>query len=116
MEFENPFYWWIANPGINFLLSLIFSAIAFIGVVYFVVNLVFLSSSERNKGKHIVGILFSLLVIGFCLRWEWFLNFIGNLSSLLTKGIGDILMQAVYYWYLYGFGEEARPILTLLSI
>ncbi|MBS7246805.1 MAG: hypothetical protein QXN15_00610 [Candidatus Jordarchaeales archaeon] len=116
MEFENPFYWWITNPGINFLLSLVFSAIAFIGVIYFVVNLVFLSSSERNKGKHIIGILFSLLVIGFCLRWEWFLIFIGNVSSLLTKGIGDILMQAVYYWYLYSFEEKVNLTLTSLIV
>lgn len=116
MESENPFYWWIVNPGINFLLSLVFSFVAFIGVVYFVINLVFLSSSDRNRGKHVIGILFSLLVIGFCLRWEWFLIFVGNVASILTRGIEDILMQAIYYWYLYSFEAKINATLVLLSI
>ncbi|MEM1657537.1 MAG: hypothetical protein QXK94_00675 [Candidatus Jordarchaeales archaeon] len=106
MEGTSPFYWWIVNPGTNLLLSFIFSFLSFVGTICFIANIVFLSISERNRGRYVIGAIFSLIVIGCCLKWEWFLVSIGNLASMLASGIGNIINQAIYYWYLYSFGEK----------
>lgn len=113
METTSSFYWWIVNPGTNLLLSLIFSFLAFIGAACFIANMVFLSISERNRGRYILGAVLSLIIIGCCLKWEWFLVCIGNLASILVSGIWNIINQAIYYWYMYSFGEKVSGSLFL---
>ncbi len=105
MNWDDSFYWWIANPGINFLLSLIFSAIAFISILFFLSNLIRLSVNQKNRSRYIIGLLVSMIVIGICVRWDWFLIYIGNLSSFLVEGIGDIFMKVIYYWHFYNSNQ-----------
>ncbi len=105
MNWDNSFYWWIANPGINFLLSLIFSVIAFISILFFLSNLIRLSVNQKNRSRYIIGLLVSMIVVGICVRWDWFLIYIGNLSSFLVEGIGDIFMKVIYYWHFYNSNQ-----------
>lgn len=96
---QGDFFWWLNNPFVNGLLSMIFGIFAIISVGLLIMSLIKLTFA-RNRIGSLIGVALSLLFIGVCAKWDWFLPFIVDLMGKVVQGIGYYFEQMITYWLL----------------
>jgi hypothetical protein len=83
---QGDFFWWLNNPFVNGLLSMIFGIFTIISVGLLIMSLIKLTFA-RNRIGPLIGIALSLL-------------FIGDLMGKVVQGIGYYFEQMITYWLL----------------
>ncbi|MFB0560135.1 MAG: hypothetical protein ACETWM_02700 [Candidatus Lokiarchaeia archaeon] len=99
MSMQGDIFWWLTNPFVNGLLSIIFGIFMILSIGILVLNLIKLTYAYNRTGP-IIGVALSLLFIGVCAKWDWFLPFVVDLMGKIVKGIGYYMEQMITYWLL----------------
>ncbi|WP_445869365.1 hypothetical protein [Candidatus Jordarchaeum sp.] len=99
MFMQGDVHWWLSNPAVNGLLSIIFGIFIVISIGLLVLNLIKLTYAYNRIGP-LIGIALSLLFIGICANWNWFLPFVIDIMGKVVKGLGYYLDQMITYWLL----------------
>ena len=90
-------YWFLFNPIIHDLLSLVFGIALVVGIGLLIMNLVKLATSYSRVGPAL-GMIVGLLVVGISVKWESVLPIISEAMGGVVQYLSIYLYILIYQW------------------
>lgn len=101
-------YWFLTNPLIHDLLSLVFGIALVVGIGLLILNIVKLATSHNRMGPAL-GMIIGLLVVGISVKWESVLPIISEAMGGVVQYISIYLYILIYQW----LAQNLIPIVPL---